>query len=400
MCLWTPRNGYQKFSQEMLSNGELNHLPMKERMTEIGGRWQRLPLKDKDRYKKIAEEKQRQYKVQLEQWLAVRRRVWVRKIAPSVSIASVTWLVFSRRACLHKRGTLTKSTTRRSVSHSQPRNDSEISRRHVKNCPICFSEEEKCSETRRPQSKVQEIGEYSRSSPCQPRGRGQPTWNFSTNRTRRRRRKRRTKTMTSRRRLPLRQIHPAMTMTKTTMMMWVFCGTVNLGRAGRSCVTQVEYFVFAKKEEDDDDDDDDDEDEAEDKENKSEDSSSESTSQESSDSDSDWGDDFALRRTEQRWAEPRVQELCHCANPALLPPPGGASAFPSSAAHSPILCSCVGRRSSGGTLPSNPQPPSVLLRYDGAPAASHWFGDVRNTSTAVFRLDLKAQDKSFNVESD
>lgn len=66
------RNGYQKFSQEMLSNGELNHLPMKERMTEIGSRWQRLPLKEKDRYKKIAEEKQRQYKVQLEQWLAVR----------------------------------------------------------------------------------------------------------------------------------------------------------------------------------------------------------------------------------------------------------------------------------------------------------------------------------------
>lgn len=67
------RNGYQKFSQEMLSNGELNHLPMKERMAEIGSRWQSLPLKEKDRYKKIAEEKQRQYKVQLEQWLAVRR---------------------------------------------------------------------------------------------------------------------------------------------------------------------------------------------------------------------------------------------------------------------------------------------------------------------------------------
>lgn len=65
------RNGYQKFSQEMLSNGELNHLPMKERMAEIGGRWQRLPQKEKDRYKKIAEEKQRLYKVQLEQWLAV-----------------------------------------------------------------------------------------------------------------------------------------------------------------------------------------------------------------------------------------------------------------------------------------------------------------------------------------
>uniref|UniRef100_A0AAQ4QR52 Upstream binding transcription factor n=1 Tax=Gasterosteus aculeatus aculeatus TaxID=481459 RepID=A0AAQ4QR52_GASAC len=65
-----PSNGYQKFSQEMLSNGELNHHPMKARMTEIGSRWQRLTQKEKDRYKKIAEEKQRQYKGQLEQWLA------------------------------------------------------------------------------------------------------------------------------------------------------------------------------------------------------------------------------------------------------------------------------------------------------------------------------------------
>lgn len=60
----------------MLSNGELNHLPMKERMAEIGSRWQSLAQKEKDRYKKIAEEKQRQYKVQLEQWLAV-RHLWV-----------------------------------------------------------------------------------------------------------------------------------------------------------------------------------------------------------------------------------------------------------------------------------------------------------------------------------
>uniref|UniRef100_A0A8C7JAM0 Upstream binding transcription factor n=1 Tax=Oncorhynchus kisutch TaxID=8019 RepID=A0A8C7JAM0_ONCKI len=66
-----PSNGYQKFSQEMLSNGELNHLPMKERMGEIGGRWQRQPQKEKDRYKKIAEEKQKLYKVELERWLAV-----------------------------------------------------------------------------------------------------------------------------------------------------------------------------------------------------------------------------------------------------------------------------------------------------------------------------------------
>ncbi|KAL4617804.1 nucleolar transcription factor 1-like [Arapaima gigas] len=67
-----PSNGYQKFSQELLSSGELNHLPMKERMGEIGGRWQRLPQREKDRYKRIAEEKQKQYKVQLDQWLKVR----------------------------------------------------------------------------------------------------------------------------------------------------------------------------------------------------------------------------------------------------------------------------------------------------------------------------------------
>ncbi|XP_026063692.1 nucleolar transcription factor 1 [Carassius auratus] len=65
-----PSNGYQKFSQEMLSNGELNHLPMKERMGEIGGRWQALAQKEKDRYKRLAEEKQRQYKGLLEEWLA------------------------------------------------------------------------------------------------------------------------------------------------------------------------------------------------------------------------------------------------------------------------------------------------------------------------------------------
>uniref|UniRef100_A0A673Y0D9 Upstream binding transcription factor n=1 Tax=Salmo trutta TaxID=8032 RepID=A0A673Y0D9_SALTR len=76
-----PSNGYQKFSQEMLSNGELNHLPMKERMGEIGGRWQRQPQKEKDRYKKIAEEKQKLYKVELERWLAA--KVTKKSVSPS-----------------------------------------------------------------------------------------------------------------------------------------------------------------------------------------------------------------------------------------------------------------------------------------------------------------------------
>lgn len=65
------RNGYQKFSQELLSNGELNHLPLKERMVEIGSRWQRISQSQKDHYKKLAEEQQKQYKVHLDIWLKV-----------------------------------------------------------------------------------------------------------------------------------------------------------------------------------------------------------------------------------------------------------------------------------------------------------------------------------------
>ncbi|KAM4622724.1 nucleolar transcription factor 1 isoform 1-T5 [Discoglossus pictus] len=64
-----PMNGYQKFSQELLSNGELNHLPLKERMVEIGSRWQRISPAQKDYYKKQAEEQQRIYRMQLESWM-------------------------------------------------------------------------------------------------------------------------------------------------------------------------------------------------------------------------------------------------------------------------------------------------------------------------------------------
>uniref|UniRef100_UPI0029546DBA nucleolar transcription factor 1 n=1 Tax=Panthera onca TaxID=9690 RepID=UPI0029546DBA len=66
-----PMNGYQKFSQELLSNGELNHLPLKERMVEIGSRWQRISQSQKEHYKKLAEEQQKQYKVHLDLWVKV-----------------------------------------------------------------------------------------------------------------------------------------------------------------------------------------------------------------------------------------------------------------------------------------------------------------------------------------
>ncbi|KAF4804473.1 Nucleolar transcription factor 1 [Turdus rufiventris] len=70
-----PMNGYQKFSQELLSNGELNHLPLKERMVEIGSRWQRISQGQKDHYKKLAEEQQKQYKVHLDIWLKKRKSI-------------------------------------------------------------------------------------------------------------------------------------------------------------------------------------------------------------------------------------------------------------------------------------------------------------------------------------
>ncbi|XP_038635326.1 nucleolar transcription factor 1 isoform X4 [Scyliorhinus canicula] len=64
-----PMNGYQKFSQELLTGGELNHLNLKDRMVEIGKRWRKVTQAQKDRYKKMAEEQQCQYKVNLEAWL-------------------------------------------------------------------------------------------------------------------------------------------------------------------------------------------------------------------------------------------------------------------------------------------------------------------------------------------
>lgn len=62
------------FSQELLTNGELNHFSLKERMVEIGKRWHKLSAAQKDKYKKLVEEQQVEYKVELEAWLKVRPR--------------------------------------------------------------------------------------------------------------------------------------------------------------------------------------------------------------------------------------------------------------------------------------------------------------------------------------
>ncbi|XP_043990797.1 upstream binding transcription factor, like isoform X2 [Gambusia affinis] len=64
-----PVSGYQMFSQELLTNGELNHFSLKERMVEIGKRWQKLSQAQKDKYKKQVEEQQVEYKAHLESWV-------------------------------------------------------------------------------------------------------------------------------------------------------------------------------------------------------------------------------------------------------------------------------------------------------------------------------------------
>ncbi|XP_034468717.1 upstream binding transcription factor, like isoform X1 [Hippoglossus hippoglossus] len=64
-----PVSGYQMFSQELLTNGELNHFSLKERMVEIGKRWHTLSQSQKDKYKKQVEEQQVEYKAELEAWV-------------------------------------------------------------------------------------------------------------------------------------------------------------------------------------------------------------------------------------------------------------------------------------------------------------------------------------------
>ncbi|XP_034038541.1 nucleolar transcription factor 1-like [Thalassophryne amazonica] len=64
-----PVSGYQMFSQELLTNGELNHFSLKERMVEIGKRWQKLSQSQKDKYKKQVEEQQVEYKAELDAWI-------------------------------------------------------------------------------------------------------------------------------------------------------------------------------------------------------------------------------------------------------------------------------------------------------------------------------------------
>ncbi|KAM9220429.1 upstream-binding factor 1-like protein 1 [Dugong dugon] len=64
-----PMTGYHKFHQDMWSSRELQHVPMRQRMVEIGRCWQHIPQTLKDHYKNLAEELQKQYRVDLDLWL-------------------------------------------------------------------------------------------------------------------------------------------------------------------------------------------------------------------------------------------------------------------------------------------------------------------------------------------
>ncbi|XP_053293994.1 upstream binding transcription factor, like isoform X4 [Pleuronectes platessa] len=91
-----PVSGYQMFSQELLTNGELNHFSLKERMVEIGKRWHKLSQSQKDKYKKQVEEQQVEYKAELEAWVKVRR------VTSSLSITCFSFVnsVFIKRCLL------------------------------------------------------------------------------------------------------------------------------------------------------------------------------------------------------------------------------------------------------------------------------------------------------------
>uniref|UniRef100_A0A4W5Q3K7 Upstream binding transcription factor, like n=1 Tax=Hucho hucho TaxID=62062 RepID=A0A4W5Q3K7_9TELE len=81
-----PVSGYQMFSQELLTNGELNHFSLKERMVEIGKRWHKLSQSHKDKYKKLVEELQIEYKAELEAWVKKRRSTTKARGGPGAKV--------------------------------------------------------------------------------------------------------------------------------------------------------------------------------------------------------------------------------------------------------------------------------------------------------------------------
>ncbi|KAL2097713.1 hypothetical protein ACEWY4_006920 [Coilia grayii] len=91
-----PVSGYQMFSQELLTSGELNHFSLKERMVEIGKRWHKLSQSQKDKYKKQVEEQQLEYKTELE--------AWVKSLSPQERAVYKEFSTMKRRTTSKARG--------------------------------------------------------------------------------------------------------------------------------------------------------------------------------------------------------------------------------------------------------------------------------------------------------
>ena len=112
-----PMNGYQKFSQELLSNGQLNHLPLKERMVETGSRRHRISRSQKERYKKQAEEQQKQCKVNLD--------LWVKSLSPQERAAYKAYISNKRENTTKLRGPNPKSSQTALQSKSESEDEDE-----------------------------------------------------------------------------------------------------------------------------------------------------------------------------------------------------------------------------------------------------------------------------------
>uniref|UniRef100_A0A4W4GBP6 HMG box domain-containing protein n=1 Tax=Electrophorus electricus TaxID=8005 RepID=A0A4W4GBP6_ELEEL len=95
-----PVSGYQMFSQELLTSGELNHFSLKERMVEIGKRWHKLTQSQKDKYKKQVEEQQLEYKAELD--------AWVKSLSPQERAVYKEFSTTKRRSTTKARGPGTK----------------------------------------------------------------------------------------------------------------------------------------------------------------------------------------------------------------------------------------------------------------------------------------------------
>lgn len=112
-----PMSGYQMFSQELLTSGELSHFGLKERMVEIGRRWQKLSQTQKDVYKKQVEQQQQEYKAELE--------VWLKSLSPQERALYLEYTTTKRKGSGKAGGPSAKARAMGNVSSESSEDDDE-----------------------------------------------------------------------------------------------------------------------------------------------------------------------------------------------------------------------------------------------------------------------------------